>query len=88
MIRKFYLESFARSRFLEYLSKRKLCKNIRRKKINLNFLCDLDLSHINLSNIDMKGAKLSRCILYKTKFKNTNLQGAMMNNANLHPSLI
>ena len=73
MIRKIY----------SYLSKRKLCKNIRKNKINHNFLCDVDLSHTNLSNIDMKGAKLSRCTLYKTKFKKTILQGAMMNDANL-----
>jgi uncharacterized protein YjbI with pentapeptide repeats len=38
---------------------------------------------MNLSDIDMRGAKLCASNLKKTKFKNTILQGAVINSANL-----
>jgi len=66
-----------------YLSKRKLRRQIINKKANLNALMDSDLSYMNLSNIDIRGAKMSASNLKRTVFKNTVLQGAVINSANL-----
>lgn len=69
--------------FCSYLSKRKLRRRIINKKVNLNALLDSDLSYMNLSDIDMRGAKMCASNLTKTKFKKTVLQGAVINSANL-----
>jgi len=69
--------------FCLYLSKRKLRRRIINKKVNLSLLPNSDLSYMNLSDIDMRGAKLCASNLKKTKFKNTILQGAVINSANL-----
>jgi uncharacterized protein YjbI with pentapeptide repeats len=69
--------------FCSYLSKRKLRRRIIKKKVNIRFLLDSDLSYMNLSDIDMRGAKMTASNLKKTLFKNTLLQGAVINSANL-----
>jgi uncharacterized protein YjbI with pentapeptide repeats len=69
--------------FCSYLSKRKLRRQIINKKANLNSLLEADLSYMNLSGIDIRGAKMCASNLKKTVFKNTVLQGAVINSTNL-----
>lgn len=67
----------------KYLRKQKICASIKKKLENLNLLCGEDLSYVNLSTYDMRGAKLNNAILTGTVFRTTNLQGAVMPNTNL-----
>lgn len=67
----------------DYIEKQRLCKKIRKKKIDVNNLCNVDLSHTNLSQIDIRGAKLSFSSLIKTNLKNTILQGAVIKHSYL-----
>ena len=69
--------------FTAYFLKRKLHRAIVNKTINLNFLQCIDLSHMNLSSIDIRGAKLNSAILENTNFKNAILQGAVLSKAKL-----
>ena len=57
-----------------YIVKRRLCRKIRKKKIDVNNLNGADLSRVNLSDIDIRGAKLSFSCLIKTNLKNTILK--------------
>jgi len=66
-----------------YIAKRRLCRKIRRKKIDVTSLCGVNLSHTNLSHIDIRGAKLSFSSLIKANLKNTILQGAVIKHAYL-----
>jgi len=66
-----------------YIAKQRLCRKIRKKKIDINNLNGVDLSRTNLSDIDIRGAKLSFSCLIKTKLKNTILQGAVIKHAYL-----
>ena len=43
-----------------YLSKRRLCRRIKNKKINIKLLHEIDLSCMNLSNHDLSGAKMTK----------------------------
>lgn len=67
----------------EYLSKRRLRRDIINKKADLNSLQEVDLSYMNLSSIDIRGAKLNNSVLERAKFKNTILQGAVLKEAKL-----
>lgn len=69
--------------FSSYLYKRNLRRRIINKKANLNVLFESDLSYMNLSEIDMRGAKMRASNLKKTLFKNTALQGAVISSAKL-----
>jgi uncharacterized protein YjbI with pentapeptide repeats len=66
-----------------YIAKRRLCRKIRRKKIDVTSLCGVNLSHTNLSHIDIRGAKLSFSSLIKANLKNTILQGAVIKHSYL-----
>jgi uncharacterized protein YjbI with pentapeptide repeats len=66
-----------------YIFKKRLCKKIRKGKIDVKLLQEVDLSYTNLSNIDMRGAKLHFSVLIKTNLKNTILQGAVVKHAYL-----
>jgi len=66
-----------------YIAKRSLCRKIRKKKIDVKFLQGVDLSCMNLSELDIRGAKLEFASLIKTNLKNTILQGAVIKHAYL-----
>jgi len=69
--------------FSAYFLKRKLQRGIINKTINLKFLQCVDLSHMNLSSIDIRGAKLNNAILEGANFKNTILLGEVLTKAKL-----
>jgi uncharacterized protein YjbI with pentapeptide repeats len=66
-----------------YLSKRKLVRQIKNNTINKAFLNGSDLSYMNLSNVDLSGAKLKKANLKFARCKNTNFQGADLTGAHL-----
>lgn len=71
-----------------YIEKRRLCRKIRKKKVNVKFLQGVDLSYMNLSHIDIRGAKMSFSSLIRTNLKNTILQGAVINCAYLQGAVL
>lgn len=71
-----------------YLSKRKLVRQIKNNTINKAFLNGSDLSYMNLSNVDLSGAKLKNSNLKFARLKNTNLQGADLTKADLSGAIL
>lgn len=71
-----------------YIAKQRLCRKIRKNKIDVKCLQGVNLSHTNLSQIDIRGAKLSFSSLIKTNLKNTILQGAAIKHAYLQGALL
>ena len=68
---------------LSYFSKQKHCLIIRNKRCDLKKLQGIDLSNMNLSNIEIRGSKFTNSILNGTKFNTSILQGSMLNNCHL-----
>lgn len=73
------------SKLSSHIYKRRLCKKIIRGKISLlsNTVNGLDLSYMNLSKTDIRGAKLRCAILSGTNFTDAILQGSVMEGAML-----